>query len=144
MIVKHTGGSSSNAILVIPGDSDDLFTLRRVIESGDDVISDTSRLVKQEKEFGRPDRGDRVNVRVRIRVERAELDSSVDRLRLAGPIVEASNELVAKGSHHGLTIEAGDTLTIEKDGRWTSVQLQLLKQSGSGPGMVLVATDCPQ
>ena len=141
MIVKQAGGSAADAVIVIPSDSDDLFTLRRVIQNGDYVIADTTRLVKQEKEFGRPDRGDRVKVRVKIRVERIELDSTVDRLRIAGTIIDASNELVARGSHHGLTVQAGDAITIEKDRKWANVELQLLKQSGSGLGFVLVAID---
>ncbi|MEO9319192.1 MAG: mRNA surveillance protein Pelota [Nitrososphaera sp.] len=141
MIVKPTGGTSSNALFVVPGDSDDLFTLRRVVRAGDYVIADTTRLLKQEKEYGRPDRGERVHVRIRVRVERVELDSTVDRLRIAGTITDTDNELVTRGSHHALTILAGEPVTIEKEKRWSDVEIKMLKGSGSGAGFVLVAID---
>jgi protein pelota len=69
MISKEVKGSSGKAILVIPEDSDDLFALRRVVKLGDTVISDTTRVIKFDKEFSRPDR-ERVKIRVSIRVEK--------------------------------------------------------------------------
>jgi protein pelota len=140
MIVKPSGTSTS-AYLIIPEDSDDLFTLRRIVEVGDIVVAETSRLVKQEKEYGRPDRGERVKVRLTIRVDRVELDSSVDRLRIAGTITGTSNELVTKGVHHALSVQAGDAITIDKGRRWHDVELKLLKRSGDGASFVLVAID---
>ena len=84
-----------------PEDSDDLFTLRRLIEKGDRVIiADSTRLVKQVKEYGRPDKGERVKVRVTIKVEQSRLDSAVDRLRISGIIIDTDNEMGAKGTHH--------------------------------------------
>ena len=49
MIVKPSG-TLNNAFFIIPEDADDLFTLRRIIEKGDRVIADSTRLVKQVKE----------------------------------------------------------------------------------------------
>ena len=40
-----------NSISVIPEDSDDLFNLRRIIKEGDTVIGDTTRVIKQDKDF---------------------------------------------------------------------------------------------
>ena len=141
MIVRQAGGASANAIFVVPSDSDDLFTLRRIINIGDYVIADTTRLVKPVKEYGRPDRGERVKVRIRIQVEKIELDATVDRLRIAGTITESDNEVVSRGSHHSLTVQAGDMITIDKESRWSDVELSILKKSGSGSGFVLVAID---
>lgn len=140
MIVKQSQGSNT-AFFVIPEDSDDLFTLRRVIEQGDNIIADTTRVVKQESEYGRPDKGERVKVRLTIRVDRIELDSAVDRLRVAGTITITSNELVSKGVHHALSVQPGDSLTIDKDRRWQDVELKLLRKSGDGASFVLVAID---
>lgn len=140
MIVKPSQASNT-AFFVIPEDSDDLFALRRVIEQGDSVIADTTRVVKQESEYGRPDKGERVKVRLSIRVDMIELDSSVDRLRIAGTITTTSNELVSKGVHHALTIQAGDPLTIDKERRWQDVEFKLLKRSGDGASFILVAID---
>lgn len=140
MIVKHSD-YSANALLVIPEDADDLFTLRRVVAPGDYVIADTSRVVKQESDYGRPDRGERVKVRLTIKVDRVELDASVDRLRIAGNITATSNEMVSKGVHHALSVQAGDLLTIDKNRKWQDIELKLLKKSGDGSSFVLVAID---
>jgi protein pelota len=140
MIVKPSG-TSNNAFFVIPEDADDLFTLRRVVGMDDYVIADTSRVVKQLKEYGRPDKGERVKVRVSIRVEQSELDAAVDRLRIAGNITETDNEMVAKGTHHSLSVQPGDMLTIDKGRKWQEVELKMLKKSGSSASFILVAID---
>lgn len=140
MIAKPSG-TSSTAFFIIPEDADDLFTLRRVVEKDDYVIADTSRVIKQVKEYGRPDKGERVKVRVSIRVEQSELDAAVDRLRIAGTITETDNEMVTKGTHHSLSVQAGDTVTIDKGRRWQEVELKLLKRSGGSASFILVAID---
>src|SRR5918912_1836998 len=121
MISKEVKGSSGKAYFVIPEDADDLLTLRRIIESGDYVIADTTRVIKQTKEYARPDKGERIKVRVSIRIENINLDDVVDRLRIAGSITNSDNELVTKGTHHSLTVQIGDTITIEKDRKWKDV-----------------------
>lgn len=140
MIVKPSG-ASTNAFFVIPEDADDLFTLRRIIEKDDHVIADTTRVIKQVKEYGRPDKGERVKVRVSIRVEQSKLDAAVDRLRITGVIAETDNEMVTKGTHHSLSVQAGDMITIDKGRKWQEVELRMLNRSGSNASFILVAID---
>ena len=141
MIVKPSGTSNS-AYFVIPEDADDLFTLRRAIETGDYIIADTSRVIKQVKEYGRPNKGERVKVRVSIRVEQSELDAAVDRLRITGIITETDNEMVSKGTHHSLSVQPGDMIRIDKGRKWQDVELKMLKRSGGGgANFILVAID---
>jgi len=140
MIVKPSG-TSNTAFFIIPDDADDLFTLRRIIEKGDRVISDSTRLIKQVKEYGRPDKGERIKVRVAIRVEQSKLDSSLDRLRISGIIMDTDNEMVPKGTHHSLSIHSGDMATIDKGRRWSEVELRMLKRSASSTSFILVAID---
>jgi protein pelota len=140
MIVKPSG-TSNTAFFIIPEDADDLFTLRRIIERGDRVISDSTRLVKQVKEYGRPDKGERVKVRIALKVEQSRLDSAVDRLRISGIITDTDNEMVPKGTHHSLSIHAGDTATIDKGRRWRDIELRMLKRSASSANFILVAID---
>jgi protein pelota len=140
MIVKPSG-TSNTAFFIIPEDADDLFTLRRIIEQGDRVISDSTRVIKQVKEYGRPDKGERVKVRVAIKVEQSRLDSTVDRLRISGIITDTDNEMVPKGTHHSLSIHAGDMTTIDKGRRWREVEFRMLKRSASSTNFVLVAID---
>ena len=140
MIVKPSG-TSNTAFFVIPEDADDLFTLRRIIERGDRVISDSTRLIKQVKEYGRPDKGERVKVRVALKVEQSRLDSAVDRLRISGIITDTDNEMVPKGTHNSLSIDAGDMSTIDKGRKWRDIELRMLKRSVSSTNFVLVAID---
>ncbi len=85
MIIKKI---DDNAVALIPEESDDLFTLRRAISKGDRVTGDTSRAVKQEKDFSRPDKGERVRIRIALDVEKISIDEVVDRLRVQGTIIE--------------------------------------------------------
>jgi len=129
MIVKDVKGSSEKAYYVIPEDADDLFTVRRIIEKDDQVISVTSRVIKQIKEYSRPDKGDRVKIRVALNVEKVSLDSLVDRLRISGIITNTDNDLVPRGAHHSLTIQIGDSITIDKGREWQASEIAILKRS---------------
>jgi protein pelota len=140
MIVKPSG-TSNTAFFIIPEDADDLFTLRRIIERDDRVISDSTRLVKQVKEYGRPDKGERVKVRIALKVQQSRLDSAVDRLRISGIITDTDNEMVPKGTHHSLSVHAGDTAIIDKGRRWRDIELRMLKRSVSSANFILVAID---
>jgi protein pelota len=68
-----------NSISVIAEDSDDLFNLRRIIKEEDTVVGDTTRVIKQEKDYSRPDKGERIKVRVALSVEKISLDDVLDR-----------------------------------------------------------------
>ena len=108
----------NNSVSVIPEDSDDLLTLRRIVKKGDRIIGNTTRVIKQEKDFSRPDRGERIKIRISIEVEKPSLDNMLDRLRLRGTIVESTNESVPHGSHHSFVIKINDAITIfKKNGR---------------------------
>lgn len=125
-----------------PEESDDLLAVRRVLEAGDQVSGVTSRVVKREKEYSRPDRGERVTMRLTVQVESAALDSALDRLRVRGTIVASTHESVQRGSHHSIIVQPGDTVAVSKQ-RWSPVHRRLVSGGGGGasPGFVLVAVD---
>ena len=137
MIVKNVKG---NTYIVVPEVSDDLFSLRRIIRNNDLLIVDTRRVVKQIKEFSRPDRGERIKVRIALSVENVSLDSAVDRLRVNGMIVNSNNELVPRGSNHSHTIKPGDLVSIERS-RWEELDLVILNKGSNTDGFVLVSID---
>ena len=141
MIVKEVTNSSDKAYFVISEDADDLFSLRRIIEGGDYVIADSTRVIKQVGEYARPDKGERIKVRVSIRVENISFDQSIDRLRIAGIITASSNELVSKGTHHSLTLRVGDSITIDKGRKWSNLEINILRRSGDTSGFILIAID---
>jgi protein pelota len=144
MIIKEAKESSGKAYFVIPEDADDLFTLRRIIENGDYIFADTTRVIKRVQEYARPDKGERIKVRVSIRVENISLDDMVDRLRITGIITNTDNELVPRGTHHSLTVQVGDTITIDKNRKWNDVETNILRRSGNSTNFILVAIDAQE
>jgi protein pelota len=144
MIIKEAKESSGKAYFAIPEDADDLFTLRRIIENGDQIFADTTRVIKRVQEYARPDKGERIKVRVSIRVENISLDDMVDRLRITGIITNTDNELVPRGTHHSLTVQVGDTITIDKNRKWNDVETNILRRSGNSTNFILVAIDAQE
>ena len=137
MIVKS---SKDNVFVIVPEDADDLFALRRIIRNNDVLVSNTTRVVKQVKEFARPERGERISVGIALRAESASLDMAVDRLRINGVIINSDNELVPRGSHHALTIKLGDLFSLEK-GKWSELDLSILNKATGAQGFLLVSID---
>lgn len=129
-----------NTVSVIPEDSDDLLNLRRIIKVGDKVIGDTTRTIKQEKEYARPDKGHRIKIRIALCVEKISMDNVLDRLRVSGTILESSNESVPHGTHHSFVIKINDGITISKK-KWSGIEKKLLALSSNQAGFILLAID---
>jgi len=129
-----------NSISVKPEDSDDLLNLRRIIKEGDKIIGDTTRVLKQDKDYSRPDKGERIKVRISLLVEKISLDDVLDRLRIGGTISESSNESVPHGSHHSFILRINDGITISKK-KWLTIEKNLLESNNNQMGFVLVAID---
>ena len=129
-----------NSISVKPEDSDDLLNLRRIIKEDDKIIGDTTRVLKQDKDYSRPDKGERIKIRIALTVEKISLDDVLDRLRIGGTISESSNESVPHGSHHSFILKINDGITISKK-KWLSIEKNLLVSSNNQVSFVLVAID---
>ncbi|RDJ32143.1 MAG: mRNA surveillance protein pelota [Crenarchaeota archaeon] len=129
-----------NSISVIPEESDDLLILRRIIQKDDRVIADTTRVIKQEKEYSRPDRGEKVRIRIALNVEKVSLDNVLDRLRVHGVIIESNNESVPHGSHHSISIKPDEGITIFKK-KWNQMEKKLLESKDQNVGFLLIAID---
>lgn len=121
--------------------AEDLWTLRRLIAKGDVLITRSSRVVKREDEFSRPDKGERVKVTIALSVEEAHLDNSLERIRVRGTIIEASDESVTKAGSHSVILSPGHSLTLRKK-LWSPLQKRLVSSSkGTSKRFVLVAVD---
>jgi len=116
---------SENRIAITPEEPDDLFNLRRIIEIGDNIIADTTRVIKIDKEFARPDKGERVKVRINLRVEKISFDDAVDRLKISGIIITSNNESIPRGLYHSLGIKINDTIILEKE-KWKEDHMKLI------------------
>ncbi len=137
MIIKKI---DENTVAIIPEESDDLFVLRRIIRKGDRVIGDTTRLIKREADFSRPDKGERTKIRLAIDIEKISIDYVVDRLRLQGTITNSDNESVQKGSHHSLTIKIGEPITLIKR-TWAELEKKLIVEKKDYSNFLLIAID---
>ena len=115
-----------NLISVIPEDSEDLLNLRRIIKENDKVIGDTTRVLKKDQDYARPDKGERIKIRIALTVEKISLDEVLDKLRIGGIISESSNESVPHGSHHSFILQLNDGITISKK-KWLPIEKKLLK-----------------
>jgi protein pelota len=121
--------------------AEDLWTLRRLIAKGDIIVTRSSRVVKKEDEYSRPDKGERVNVTVALAVDEVHLDSSIERVRVRGTIVEASDETITKAGSHSVTLSPGHSLTIRKKS-WSPVEIGLVRPTRTESSrFVLVAAD---
>ena len=116
------------------------MNLRRIIKENDKVIGDTTRVLKQDKDYARPDKGERIRIRIALTVEKISLDEVLDKLRIGGIISESSNESVPHGSHHSFILQLNDGITISKK-KWSPIEKKLLKSSNNQTSFVLIAID---
>ena len=140
MIVNEFYPKQGRCSLTIES-AEDLWTLRRLIEKGDILVTRSSRVVKKEDEFARPDKGERVKVTMALSVEEVHLDSSIERIRVRGTIVEASDDSVTKAGSHSVTLSPGHSLTLRKR-EWTPLDIRLVRPPRtSSRRFVLVTAD---
>lgn len=140
MIVNELNPKHGHCSLTIES-AEDLWTLRRLIAKGDVLVTRSSRVVKHEEEYARPDKGERVKVTVSLSVDEVHLDSSIERMRVRGTIIEASDESVTKVGAHSVTLSSGHSLTLRKRD-WSPLDTRLLRPSnGTQTRFVLVAAD---
>lgn len=140
MIITEFNPKHGKCSLTIES-AEDLWTLRRLIARGDTIVTKSSRVVKNEDEFSRPDKGERVKVTIELSVDEIHLDSSIERIRVRGTIIEASDESVTKAGSHSVTLTPGHSLTIRKK-IWSPVDIGLVRPaSHDSQRFVLVAAD---
>jgi protein pelota len=121
--------------------ADDLWTLRRLIRRGDVIVARSSRVMKQEDEFARPDKGERVKVTVALSVEEIHMDSSIERVRVGGTIVESSDENVSRSGSHAITLSSGRSIVVRKQ-KWSPLDRRLIDSARNASARyVLVALD---
>ena len=129
----------AESVAVTPQNPDDLLLLRRIIRTGDTVSGHTTWVLKQDREYSRPDKGERIRVMIAILVDKISLDSVLDRIRLGGVVLESDSDAIPHGVRHSLVVNVSDTVRISKK-RWLPVDKKLLKARHDA-GFVLVAID---
>jgi len=135
--VKH------GTVSVMPEVLDDLWVLYNIIQKGDRVYAKTRREVRAGNRYDRAEKGKRVSVLLGVTVEKAVWDRNLNRLRVHGLICDAPEEIGAEGSHHTLSINLNNALTIVKD-KWMEYQLKQLDRAtekGTPPVTVISIDD---
>jgi len=127
---------------LIPENLDDLWHLFNIISRGDEVQAKTTRLVKRESEDGRPTKGRRIPVVLRILVEKVIFDSEGEKLKINGVIVDTPEGLSARGSHHSIRVKTNTRLSIIKE-RWMRHHIERLERAShiETQPIVVVALD---
>ena len=131
--------ADADAVAATPQDMDDILSLRRAIGPGDAIYGRATWVIKRERQYARPDRGERVRITLGISADRISLDHALDTLRISGTIIHSDHEAVPRGGRHSIMVGIGDAITIRKE-RWTKVHRSLLRNREHA-GFVLVAID---
>src|SRR3989475_7083136 len=113
--------------------ADDLWHLHNLLERGDLVRAYTYRREEAATDKLRRQRGEKVLVKLGIRVERRGYQGVPARLRITGVIEEGPQDL---GRHHTLNIGVDDDLTIVKNA-WREHHLRRIQEA-------IDATERPQ
>lgn len=104
---------------------EDLWYLSTIITPNDCVKGTTVRKIKTGTE--EKSASYKTTVTLILTVENIIHEPSSQTLRISGTITEGPED-IPRGSHHTLTTEINDTITIQKE-RWMEFQLQKLKEA---------------
>jgi protein pelota len=125
-------------VRVIPESLDDLWHLYNIVYAGDQAYARTTREVKTQEEYARPQEGRRITVVLGLKVEKVFWDRSLNRLRIHGTIFDIPEDIGGRGSHHTLNIAVDQALTIVKP-KWQKHQVDRLEKASHGePSIVTV------
>ena len=130
----------SNEIKLLPETIDDLLHICNLIDERDLVFATAFRRTEEKPDKLRPDRSDKVRMRLGIRVQKVEFHESDDMLRILGTIEEGPQDI---GEHHTLMISMGEALSIIKP-EWRTSHFDRIKRavaSSDKPWIAFVAIE---
>ena len=130
----------TNEIKLHPETLDDLWHLHNLVDEGDLVFATTFRRKEDKPDKLRPERIEKIRMRLGIRVKRVEFHESDDMLRILGTIEEGPQDI---GEHHTLMINIGDSITIVKP-EWKPQHFDRIKraiESSDQPSIFFVAIE---
>ena len=109
---------SFGEIRLFPETIDDLWHLEHLVNPGDLVFATTLRAMESASDKIRPEKMEKKQVRLGIRVEKVEFHPYANRVRLTGIIEQGLDT----GAYHTLNIETGYEISLIK--RWKSIDLE--------------------
>lgn len=117
---------ASGTILVRPDTPEDLWHIYNLVRAGDCIRCTTLRKVVKETSTGSTSSAKKRLI-LTIQMEKIEFDPDALELRLSG-IVQSENEQVRLGSHHTLSVELNQNLSIEKN-CWDQIYLDIIDEA---------------
>lgn len=132
--------ANANEIKLLPETLDDLWHLHNLIDDEDLVFATTFRRGEEKTDKLRPERTEKVRMRLGIRVRKVEFHESDDVLRVLGTIESGPKDL---GEHHTLLITLGEPLSIIKP-EWKMQHFDRIKRaiaSSERPSIFFVAIE---
>jgi len=124
-------------VKVLPESLDDLWHLYNIVLKNDEVHAQTTREVKVEERYARPQRGKRIPVFLGVKVEKVFWDKILNRLRVHGVVCEAPEEISVKGSHHTIDVTVNKQITIVKT-EWLKHQVDRLERACKVTGAPII------
>lgn len=132
--------AKANEIKLLPETLDDLWHLHNLIDNEDLVFATTYRRGEEKTDKLRPERVEKVRMRLGLRVRKVEFHESEDVLRVLGVIESGPQDL---GEHHTLMISLGEPLSIIKP-EWKTQHFDRIKRavaSSEKPSIFFVAIE---
>lgn len=130
----------ANEIKLLPETLDDLWHLHNLVDEGDLVFAMTYRRGEEKSDKLRPDRSDKVRMRLGLRIKKVEFHESEDVLRVLGVIEQGPQDI---GEHHTLMIGLREAISIIKP-EWKAQHFDRIKRavaSSEKPSIFLVAIE---
>ncbi|MCL5788288.1 MAG: hypothetical protein M1357_00540 [Candidatus Marsarchaeota archaeon] len=115
----------------------DLWLLETVVPRGALVTSKTTRMTRSPNG---EERGERVNTKLTVRVEKVSFEPFGETLRITGKIVDDPDELGVLGSYHTIVVDSGSVITVTKQA-WTKEELNQLGKERLGDAVLIVSVD---
>lgn len=132
--------ANNNEIKLLPETIDDLWHLYNLIDERDLIFATTFRRKEDKGDKLRPERVEKVRMRLGIRVQKVEFHESEDLLRVLGVIESGPQDM---GEHHTLMLSPGDDITVIKP-EWKAQHFDRIKravESSEKPNLFFVAIE---
>lgn len=132
--------AKENEIKLMPETLDDLWHLYNLIDEGDLVFATTYRRGEDKADKIRPDRAEKLRMRLGIRMQKVEFHETGDLLRLLGRIEQGPQDI---GQHHTLMLTIDDPVSIVKP-EWKPQHFDRIKravEASEKPSIFFVAIE---
>lgn len=137
-VLKRNLRGRDGEIKLVPETLDDLWHLKYIIEKNDLIFALTKRKADTASDKLRPEKVEKKNVRLGIKVEELEFHRFSNRLRIHGLIEQGMDT----GHYHTFNVEEGLDISIIKT--WKKDQLERIdeaEKSSKRPKVVIVAIE---